>query len=60
MILALADEALKTETKEKMANKLHALERREISIGKPVFPVVAWALEEDQEPDYCEFSSPDS
>ena len=55
IILALADPHLSDFEKEKMATKLHSLERVELSGGKPEFPFVDWSGEEIVTPDMSSF-----
>ena len=60
VILALADTGLSDAQRENMARKLHSLERKDISIGKPHFPHVDWSGEEITLPDLSSFVTADS
>ena len=40
VVFALADRDLSDDQKERMARKLHSCERKQIDMGKPVFPYV--------------------
>ena len=55
VLLALADPDLPDNEKEKMAAKLHSLERTEVSSGKPEFPFIDWSGEEIVTPDMSSF-----
>ena len=60
VVFALVDPGLSDNQKEKMAKKLHSLERNKIQKGKPEFPVIDFTGEEVKLPDMSAFVSSDS
>ena len=60
VVFALADPGLPDYQKERMAKKLHSLERTNIQKGKPEFPVIDFTGEELKLPDMSAFVSSDS
>jgi hypothetical protein len=60
VVFALADPGLSDQQKERMAKKLHSLERSMIQKGKPKFPVIVFTGEEIKLPDMVAFLSSDS
>ena len=60
VVFALADPGLSTTQKERMAAKLHSLDRKKIEGGKPVFPFIDLSGEDGDIPDMSSLVSSES
>ena len=60
VVFSLVDSGLQDNQREEMAKKLHSMERREIKLGKPEFPLVEFMGEEIALPDMSSFITSDS